>query len=153
MDDALSMWTEEDLQKACKVGFVIGGGLIGGAFGGLASSATAGAAAPLAVPAAAAYGAALGLGAALLVCPRIDKRKVERFLSGQPVTAADAGQLLSALAHVSGVRSKADVAVLGAAVQAAYRIRPGTANPQAGRTQHPVAAAQTILSHRRISLV
>ena len=73
MGDALSLWTDEDLQKACKLWLTIGGGLMGDTFGGPASSAAAGVAAPLTVPAGAAYGATLGPGAALLVCPRVDR--------------------------------------------------------------------------------
>jgi len=148
MDDALAIWTDEDLQRACKLALALGGGLIGGAFGGPASTTTAGVAAPLTVPAGAAYGAAIGLGAALLVCPRVDKRKVERFLGSQPMTAADAGQALAALAHVSGARHKDDVAVLGAAVQTVYRAPRGPAGRPATQAQHPIAAAQTVLLYR-----
>jgi hypothetical protein len=149
MED-LTLWTEADWQKACKYGFTVFGGLVGGAFGGLASTPSAGAAAALTVPAGAAYGAAIGLTTGLLLCPRISKEKAEQFLSGAPMSKADAGRVLSALADVSAARSKDEVLQLAALLRTAHRL--GVADPKAsiGRTT-PIACAHSLLAQSRFT--
>jgi hypothetical protein len=145
MDD-LELWSDADMQKACRYGFVIAGGMIGAAFGGFASTATAGAAAPLTVPAGAAYGAALGLGTGLLACRFVTRDKVERLLGGQPTTLGDAKEVANALGKLTGVRDKEQIWYLLAQARGA-RVSGGGACTSA---QLPVAAARELLAWQAV---
>lgn len=155
MDD-LDNWSEQDVQKACKYGFVIAGGLIGGAFGGLASTTTAGVAAPLTVPAGAAYGAALGLGAGLLACKFVTREKVERLFSGRQMPLGDAKEVVAALGKVTGIWDKGQLWYLVSQIQAARSTGPQRCTPSVAGSQSAPAAARELIawqSAQRVSIV
>ena len=149
MDD-FNLWTDQDLQKACKFGFVVAGGLIGGAFGGLASTPTGGVAAPLTVPGGAAYGAALGLAASLLACPYVSKATVERFLAGKTLHKGEAVAVFSAVGKLTAAKDKTQVAYLAATVQQAHAGR-GPGGKQASIERSARADAELLLMHMRAS--
>lgn len=152
MDD-LDNWSEQDVQKACKYGFVIAGGLVGGAFGGLASTTTAGVTAPLTVPVGAAYGAAFGLGTALLVCKFVTREKAERLFGGKKMPLGDAIEVVAALGKMTGIWDKGQLWYLVSQIQAARRADPQMCVPRLAKLQSAPAAARELIARQRAQSV